>query len=90
MMRYCIIESYAYDVTNDVIEMMSYQSRRAQSTKKRNIILSLEFELLDRRYKTHFSHFQIVKRVDVSSFIEGVTIRLSDFAKAVEEGVEQW
>jgi len=23
MMRYCIIESYAYDVTGDVIEMMS-------------------------------------------------------------------
>jgi len=61
MMRYCIIKGYAYDVTDDTIEddviMMSYESGRAQNTKKHNIIFSLEFELLDREYKTHFSKF---------------------------------
>ena len=44
MMRYRIIESYAYDVTDDV---MKNDVIRVQNTKKCNIILSLEFELLD-------------------------------------------
>ena len=59
----------------DVI-MMSYKSGKAQNTRKCNIILSLEFELLDRKHKTHFLEFQIVKRVDVSDIIESITSRL--------------
>ena len=93
MMRYRIIKGYAYDVTDDVMEgnitMMSYESGRAQNHKKHNIILSLELELLDREYKTHFSDFHIVKRVDVASVVEGVTSRLK-FAKAVKLGGEWW
>jgi len=77
MMRYRIIEGYAYDVINDAMEgnviMMSYESGKAQNTRKCNIILSLELELLDREYKTHFSEFQIVKRVDVSGVVESIT-----------------
>jgi len=54
MMQYHIIESYAYDVIGDIIRMMSYESRRAHNTKKHNIILSLELELLDWEYKLTF------------------------------------
>jgi len=42
MMRYRIIEGYAYDVINDAMEgdviMMSYESGKAQNTRKRNIM----------------------------------------------------
>jgi len=47
MMQYCIIEGYAYDVTDDTIEddviMMSYESRRAQNAKKYNIVTVVFF-----------------------------------------------
>ena len=89
MMRYRIIKSDAYDVTGDVIEMMSYKSEKAQNTKKRNIILSLELELLDQEHGTHFSKFQIVKGVNVSGIVERITSQLK-FAKTLEEGREWW
>jgi len=41
MMRYCTIEGYAYDVTNDVIRS---DVIRVQNTKKRNTVTVLRLK----------------------------------------------